>query len=106
MIDFLIFNTFISQKVLVIFYYFFALFISVGFVYFRNYLKKYPFFNKIYKNLDKTEKIWVMLVIIFIFLMFELFLRMFFEMMIGYFDMHDYLHKFCLLYTSPSPRDS
>jgi F0F1-type ATP synthase assembly protein I len=93
MIDFLIFNTFISQKVLVIFYYFFALFIPVGFVYFRNYLKKYPFFNKIYKNLDKTEKIWVMLVIIFIFLMFELFLRMFFEMMIGYFDMHDYLHK-------------
>jgi hypothetical protein len=100
MIDFLTFNTFISQKVLVVFYYFFAIFIPVGFFYFRSYLKKYQFFSKLYnlvekayKNLDKNEKILTILTIIFLFFMFELFLRMFFEMMIGYFDMHDYLHK-------------
>jgi hypothetical protein len=100
MSDFLIFNTFISQKVLLIFYYFFAIFIPIGFFYFRSYLKKYQFFSKIYnlveetyKNLNKNEKILTILFIIFLFFMFELFLRMFFEMMIGYFDMHDYLHK-------------
>jgi hypothetical protein len=100
MIDFLTFNTFISQKVLVVFYYFFAIFIPIGFFLFRRYLKKYQFFSKIYdlvekayKNLDTNEKILTFFLIIFLFFMFELFLRMFFEMMIGYFDMHDYLHK-------------
>ncbi len=32
-------------------------------------------------------------VLIVLFLLGELFLRMFFEMLIGYFDMHDYLYE-------------
>jgi len=96
MIDFLTFNTFISQKILVVFYYFFAIFIPVGVFYFGNYFKKYESINKIfsnYKNLDIKQKVKIVLMVVFMFFMFELFLRMFFEMLIGYFDMHDYLHK-------------
>jgi len=97
--DFLIFNTFIAQKALVVFYYMFAILIPVCCFVMRHYFKKVKFFKQMYdlawygySKLHLKYKILVILMFIMSFFMFELFLRMFFEMLIGYFDMHDYLH--------------
>ena len=79
--DFLDFNLFITKYVLIIFYYFFAIAFPFVLYYFKDKLK-----IKI-----KNIKIWIVLIVLF--LMGELFLRMFFEMLIGYFDMHDYLYE-------------
>ncbi len=35
----------------------------------------------------------ILIIMIFFLFCIEIFLRMFFEMLIGYFDMHDYLYK-------------
>jgi hypothetical protein len=98
--DFLTFNTFIAQKVLVVFYYMFAIFIPICCFMMKNYFKKVKFFRKIYDlswgiygKLHLKYKILIILMFFMAFFMFELFLRMFFEMLIGYFDMHDYLHQ-------------
>ena len=72
MINFLTFNTFITQKVLIIIYYILV------------FITPYLLFK--YKKGINT------FLLIFIIVIGELFLRMFFEMLIGYFDMHDYLH--------------
>ena len=79
--DFLDFNLFITKYVLIVFYYFFAIAFPVVLYYFKDKLK-----IKI-----KNIKIWIVLIVLFF--MGELFLRMFFEMLIGYFDMHDYLYE-------------
>ena len=80
--DILSFNTFITKYVLVFFYYFFALAVPLAFFLIRDkFFKKYPSLKK---------RSWIILLILF--LMYELFIRMFFEILIGYFDMHDYLH--------------
>ena len=101
--DFLTFNTFISQKVLVVFYYMFAILIPICCILMRHYFLKIQFFKKIYdlslygySKLYLRYKILIIFMFIMAFFMFELFLRMFFEMLIGYFDMHDYLHTISL----------
>ncbi len=83
--DFLEFNTFITKYVLIFFYYFFTILFPIVLYYLKDYLKKK--FNLKIKNI----KTWIILIVLF--LMGELFLRMFFEMLIGYFDMHDYLYE-------------
>ena len=98
--DFLLFNTFIAQKALVVFYYMFVVLIPVCCIVFRHYFLKLKIFRYFYdsakgqyKKLPFKYKLLIVLMFIFMFFMFELFLRMFFEMLIGYFDMHDYLYK-------------
>jgi hypothetical protein len=50
-------------------------------------------FMALYHSLNKRDKMLVLIVFIVMFLCMELCLRMVFEAMIGYFDMHDYLYK-------------
>ncbi len=80
MIEYLTFNSFITQYVLLIVYYLIAL--SIPFALFKYY--------KTHFQIGIWWKFW------FVFFMFlflgELFLRMFFEMLIAYFDMHQYLY--------------
>jgi hypothetical protein len=78
----------------------FAIFIPICCFMMKNYFKKVKFFRKIYDlswgiygKLHLKYKILIILMFFMAFFMFELFLRMFFEMLIGYFDMHDYLHQ-------------
>ena len=71
--DYLTFNTFIAKNILLFFYYMGVLFVPVLLWYLKEYLNKKVF------------------IIVFVFIFAELFWRMFFEMLIGYFDMHDYL---------------
>ena len=87
--DFLEFNTFITKYVLIFFYYLFTILLPVVLYYAKDYIKS-RFNLKI-----KSIKTWIILIVLF--LMAELFIRMFFEMLIGYFDMHDYLYQIDML---------
>ncbi len=88
MYDFLSFNTFITQNVLVFFYYVGAIF--VPFLLYK-YNNKFITSSDFFKNIESKSK--VLLISLGIFLLLELFWRMMFEAMIGYFDMHEYLYK-------------
>lgn len=83
--NFLAFNTFISNKILIIFYYFFALMLPIIIYKSRKAVEKRLPFLQNYKRLTIT------LTLLGVLLFMELFLRMAFELMIAYFDMHDYL---------------
>ena len=88
--DILSFNTFITKYVLVFFYYLFALLAPLVLFLLKDYLlKKYPQLQRYFQG--KSKK-WTLTIIFLMLFFWELFLRMFFEMLIGYFDMHDYLH--------------
>lgn len=87
MYDFLSFNTFITQDILVLFYYVGA--IVVPFILYR-YKNKFITANGFFEKLESKPK--VLLISLGIFLLLELFWRMMFEAMIGYFDMHEYLY--------------
>ena len=99
--DFLRFNKFIAQDVLVVIYYFIAIGVPLFFVLFKNYLIKHFLlaqrlqsgFQRVYNTLNSKEKIVFWGIMVFLFLLFELFLRIIFEMVIGYFDLHEYLHQ-------------
>ncbi len=99
--DILTFNSFVTQDVLIFFYYIGALVIPVSLYYFRDYLiKKLSLFktanDKIkdfYISLSVTEQKVFWVTFITLFLCMELCWRMIFEAMIGYFDMHDYLYE-------------
>lgn len=94
------FNTFITQNILIFIYYIGAVIFPVMIYLFRNYLiTNISWFKTLYKKIEKfyisfpTSKkrvFWIVFWIIFVCA--ELFWRMMFETMIGYFDMHDYLH--------------
>ncbi len=106
MYNFLSFNTFITQDVLVVFYYLGAIGMPVCFFFCRNYLTKHVILfeiielkiKKFYNSFSPKDKFVFWISIIFLFLMMELFWRMVFEAMIGYFDMHAYLYKISLQY--------
>lgn len=99
--DILSFNSFITQDVLIFFYYIGAIVIPVALYYFRDYIiKKIPLFKTandtvkdFYISLSATEQKVFWVTFITLFLCMELCWRMIFEAMIGYFDMHDYLHE-------------
>jgi len=101
MYEYLVFNKFIAQDILVVFYYFGVIVMPILLWYARSYLIKKVvmikeienFVGSYYTKLSAQEKrkVWFILIVLFICL--ELFWRMMFEMMIGYFDMHDYLYK-------------
>ena len=97
--DFLSFNTFITQDILIFLYYVGAVIIPVVIWLFRNYLiDRIALFKQIntemknyYHMLSAKQKMLIWLSFMVMFLFMEIFWRMMFEMMIGYFDMHDYL---------------
>ncbi|ADN08555.1 DUF4282 domain-containing protein [Sulfurimonas autotrophica] len=99
--DFLTFNSFITQDVLLFFYYIGALVIPITLYYFRDYLmKNFSLFKTVndkvkdfYISLSATEQKVFWITFITLFLCMELCWRMIFEAMIGYFDMHDYLYE-------------
>ncbi|MDF1877773.1 DUF4282 domain-containing protein [Sulfurimonas sp. SAG-AH-194-L11] len=81
---FLTFNTFIAQDILALFYYIFALALPYFLWHWRLEIKTFS-----YRFISKRHAVFIA---IFIFVFTELFLRMMFEAMIGYFDMHDFLY--------------
>ena len=92
MVNFLIFEKFISIEMLIIFYYIGALvFPLLLFIYRSYFFKRYPFLeNLMYlaiKSSASRMKIFFLLCIILC----EIIWRMMFEVMIGYFQIHDYL---------------
>lgn len=98
--DILSFNTFITQDVLIFFYYVGAVVIPLLVYLFKDYLVKHFSLVKsgyeklyiFYRSFSSNEKKLFWLVVVLIFLCMELCWRMIFEAMIGYFDIHDYLH--------------
>lgn len=99
--DILSFNHFITQDILVIFYYIGAIVIPIVLLFFRDYLiQNISYIQKIstkikdfFISLNTTQKTVSVLGFIIMFLCMELCWRMMFEAMIGYFDMHDYLYE-------------
>jgi len=89
--EYLSFNNFIAQNVLIFFYYIFVFLIPIFLWKSRGYLlKKFSF---VYDNLEFKNKIYIFILFLGIFVCMELCLRLFFEMLVGYFDMHDYLYE-------------
>ncbi len=97
--SFLTFNSFISDKVLILIYYIFAFILPIFLWNIRNYiLKKATFLGEInhdikefYSQLSLRNKLIIIALFFMIFFCMELCLRMMFEMMIGYFNIHNYL---------------
>ena len=97
--DFLTFQTFITQDILITLYYIGAILIPVILWYSKDYLRKrFSLFSQIdsasrqlFGALSTQNRILTLLGFFTLFLCMELCWRMMFEMMIGYFDMHDYL---------------
>ena len=88
MYDFLSFNTFITQDVLLFFYYVGA--VVVPFLLY-NYKNKFITSSNFFTKLESNPRFF--LISVGTFLLLELFWRMMFEAMIGYFDMHEYLYE-------------
>jgi hypothetical protein len=86
MIEFLKFEKFITQDILIFFYYMGVFFLPVVLWYYR---KKLTF---LYKHYESQNKGLYLSIAFFIFLSMQVMWRMMFEAMIGYFDMHNYLH--------------
>ncbi len=99
--DILVFNTFITQDVLIVFYYIGAVVMPVVLFMFRKELiARIALFKRIndrlnafYAAFTTGQKTVFWLVSATMFLCMELCWRMVFEAMIGYFDMHDYLYQ-------------
>jgi len=99
--DFLNFNTFIAQDVLIFFYYVGAVIMPVILWLSRDYLlKKVSLFNFIntflkefFESLSLKNKTITIIGFVMMFVCLELCWRMIFEAMIGYFDMHNYLYE-------------
>ncbi len=99
--DILSFNTFITQDILIFFYYVGAVVIPVVLYFFKDHLIENISFVKtindklyaFYSTFSSRKKIVFWMMFITVFLCMELCWRMMFEAMIGYFDMHDYLYQ-------------
>ena len=99
--DILVFNRFVTQDVLILFYYIGAVMIPVMlFVFRKELIGRVTFFKRIddrlkafYGHFTTGRKTVFWLVFFTIFLCMELCWRMLFEAMIGYFDIHDFLYR-------------
>ena len=89
-LDFLTFERFVTQDILIVFYYLGVFFLPLLLWYYK---ERVTFFYKAYTS----EKKALYLSIAFgVFLFMQMMWRMMFEAMIGYFDMHNYLHDIAL----------
>ena len=101
MTDILTFNTFITQDVLVFFYYIGAVLMPVVLYFFKDYLIEnislvktiYDKLHTFYSSFSSKRKIVFWMMFITVFFCMELCWRMMFEAMIGYFDMHNDLRQ-------------
>jgi hypothetical protein len=99
--DILSFNHFVTQNVLIFFYYIGAIVIPIGLLFFRSYLiDNISYIKKIntkvknfFSSLNAAQKTVTVLSFLLLFLCMQLCWRMMFEAMVGYFDMHDYLYE-------------
>jgi len=98
--DFLLFKTFISTKVLIFFYYFGAVFIPIFFYFVKDWLIENVNFiknfyetskNILFKSLSPKKKVISILLLILAFLFAELLWRMMFEFLIAYMQIRDSL---------------
>ena len=97
--NFLTFQTFMTQDILIVFYYIGAIVIPILMWYSKGYLQRNfklfaqisVVFKQLFGGLGTRNRILSLLGFFAMFLCMELCWRMMFEMMIGYFDMHDYL---------------
>jgi len=85
LIDFLTFKTFITPKVLIVFYYLGAVILPIIVYKFRNNI--FAKFGIKKPILNRNLKIFLFLIFVFA----ELIWRMMFEFMVGYFDIHNAL---------------
>jgi len=85
MIDFLTFKTFITPTVLIFFYYIGAILVPIFIYHRQKYILNKLSINKI--NLKISTK----LILIAFFIILEIMWRMMFEVMIGYFQIHNAL---------------
>jgi hypothetical protein len=98
--DFLLFNTLITPKLLIMFYYTIAVLIPIFMWFMRKYLlKKFSAYNQlstnvkgIFNTLSLRNRVIIIVLFLMMFLCMELCLRVMFEFIIAYFDMHDYLY--------------
>ena len=88
MLDFLTFHTFITPKILLIFYYTGALVVPLLSWAVLKYLKR-----RYFPDLIVPKRFYLYVIFLLCFLCAELFWRMIFEVMIAYFDMHDALMR-------------
>jgi hypothetical protein len=101
MSDFLAFNRFITQDVLIVCYYIGAVLMPPLLWFGRRWIVEHVGVAKrwdqairnLYASFSVRGKIAAVLAIAGLFLCMELCWRMLFEAMIGYFDMHDYLYE-------------
>jgi len=99
--DFLSFNSLITPGLLIFFYYFFAVMIPVLLWMLKEYLlKRFSLFESIYeqtgdlyRSFTLKQRFYSIAFLLFVFFIMELILRMMFEVMIAYFDMHSYLYE-------------
>ena len=91
--DFLTFNHFIAQDVLMIFYYLGAIIGPFILYSLRKRLTAYLKDKGLTFSLSAPEERLALLIYIIALICMELCWRMMFEAMIGYFDMHDYLYE-------------
>jgi hypothetical protein len=101
-LEYLTFDKFIATKLIVLIYYIFAVLVPFCLFFFKSKLfdrflflkdietKALDLFSSFFTNSQKF-KIYLSLFIMFLF--FEIMLRIFFEILIAYFDIHDYLYK-------------
>jgi len=85
--DILTFNNFVTQDILMFFYYIGVMALPILLFIFRTYFKE-----KVAWLDTKDNKLKSLLLFFVLLFCMELCLRMFFEFLIGYFDMHDYLY--------------
>jgi len=99
-LDILTFNTLIAQDVLIFFYYIGALGVPIFLWALRFYfLKKFSFYKELdthiyslFQELNFQKKLQIFFFFLALFLCMELCLRIIFEFMIAYFDIHNYLY--------------
>jgi len=97
--NFLTFQTFIAQDILIFIYYIGSVAIPIFLWYSKGYLQRNftlfaqisTAFKQLFGTLSTQNRIFALLGFFTLFFCMELCWRMMFEMLIGYFDMHDYL---------------
>lgn len=96
---FLTFKTFISDKVLIFFYYLFAIGIPITILFLKNRIFETVIFKNIfpvlkeysYDKLNKKQKQYLIIISIMCFIICEVLLRMFFEFLIAYIQIRNSL---------------
>ena len=101
MIDYLTFHRFIARDLLLVFYYLGAVGVPLAMIVFKGWCRRTLsicdiFFNileKVHRQTTWRRRVIAWGAFSLLFLLMELCWRMMFEVMIGYFDMHDTLYE-------------